>query len=105
MKLNVMYDRFYRCLHIKDVYINIFVKTMPQLQCRELYACLREAMERAAARGKVTLTGRDLGGEFPVQEMDTKQGGLLQVRIDGVALLFEDRQVIYTRGSFCRIKI
>ena len=50
-------------------------------------------MERAAARGKVSLTGRDLGGEFPVQDFQTNQGGLLQVRIDGVALLFADRQV------------
>lgn len=50
-------------------------------------------MERAAARGKVVLSGRDLGGEFPIQEMVSNQGGLLQVRIDGVALLFEDRQV------------
>uniref|UniRef100_A0A158R4P6 MAP kinase-activating death domain protein n=1 Tax=Syphacia muris TaxID=451379 RepID=A0A158R4P6_9BILA len=57
-------------------------------KCRELYTCLKSAMERAAARGKVPLTGRDLGGEFPVQDVQTNQGGLLQVRIDGVALLF-----------------
>ncbi|VDN42580.1 unnamed protein product [Gongylonema pulchrum] len=61
-------------------------------KCRELYAAMKEAMERAAARGKVVLSGRDLGGEFPIQEMESNQGGLLQVRIDGVALLFEDRQ-------------
>lgn len=66
------------------------------LQCRELYAALKEAMERAAIRGKVTLTGRDLGGEFPVQDMESNQGGLLQVRMDGVSLLFEDRQVLVT---------
>ncbi|VDM95490.1 unnamed protein product [Thelazia callipaeda] len=61
-------------------------------KCRELYAAMKEAMERAAARGKVSLSGRDLGGEFPVQDMKSNQGGLLQVRIDGIALLFEERQ-------------
>uniref|UniRef100_A0A915PNB8 MAP kinase-activating death domain protein n=1 Tax=Setaria digitata TaxID=48799 RepID=A0A915PNB8_9BILA len=61
-------------------------------KCRELYTAMKEAMERAAVRGKVTLSGRDLGGEFPVQDMESNQGGLLQVRIDGIALLFEERQ-------------
>ncbi|VDK82304.1 unnamed protein product, partial [Onchocerca ochengi] len=61
-------------------------------KCRELYTAMKEAMERAAIRGKVTLSGRDLGGEFPVQDMESNQGGLLQVRMDGIALLFEERQ-------------
>ncbi|VDK47699.1 unnamed protein product [Anisakis simplex] len=61
-------------------------------KCRELYACMKAAMERAAARGKVAVTGRDLGGEFPVHDSESNQGGLLQVRIDGVTLLFADRQ-------------
>ncbi|VDK89012.1 unnamed protein product [Litomosoides sigmodontis] len=61
-------------------------------KCRELYTAMKEAMERAAILGKVTLSGRDLGGEFPVQDMESNQGGLLQVRIDGITLLFEDRQ-------------
>ncbi|VDD91121.1 unnamed protein product [Enterobius vermicularis] len=68
-------------------------------KCRELYGCLKAAMERAAARGKVPLTGRDLGGEFPVQDVQTNQGGLLQVRIDGVALLFADRQQFIEIGN------
>ena len=50
-------------------------------------------MERAAARGKVAVPGKDLGGEFPVQDEETNQGGLLQVRIDGIALAFADRKV------------
>lgn len=65
-----------------------------RLQCRELYTAMKEAMERAAVRGKVILSGRDLGGEFPVQDMESNQGGLLQVRIDGITLLFEERQVM-----------
>ena len=38
-------------------------------------------------------SGRQLGGEFPVQDMESNQGGLLQVRIDGVQLVFENRKV------------
>jgi hypothetical protein len=50
-------------------------------------------MERAAARGKVAVAGRNLGGEFPVHDIETSEGGLLQVRIDGIRLLFANRQV------------
>lgn len=57
-------------------------------------------MERAAARGKVNIAGRDLGGEFPVHDVETNQGGLLQVRIDGISLLFADRQVPYFSPSY-----
>uniref|UniRef100_A0AC34Q660 MAP kinase-activating death domain protein n=1 Tax=Panagrolaimus sp. JU765 TaxID=591449 RepID=A0AC34Q660_9BILA len=61
-------------------------------KCRTLYNCLKAAMERAAARGKVNIAGRDLGGEFPVNDIETNEGGLLQVRMDGIALLFDNRQ-------------
>jgi len=61
-------------------------------KCRDLYAAVKSAMERAAARGRVAVPGRDLGGEFPVHDTETNQGGLLQVRIDGIALLFANRQ-------------
>lgn len=50
-------------------------------------------MERAAARGKVSIAGRDLGGEFPIHDTETNEGGLLQVRMDGVGLVFANRQV------------
>ncbi|VDN56295.1 unnamed protein product [Dracunculus medinensis] len=54
-------------------------------KCRELYSCMKTAMERAAARGKVPIAGKgDLGGEFPVHDAASNEGGLLQVRIDGV---------------------
>ncbi|VIO87749.1 Regulator of presynaptic activity aex-3, putative [Brugia malayi] len=69
-------------------------------KCRELYTTMKEAMERAAKRGKVTLSGRDLGGEFPIQDMESNQGGILQVRLDGVALLFEDRQHFVELSNF-----
>jgi hypothetical protein len=37
-------------------------------------------MERAAARGSGGVTpGMELGGEFPVQDIQSGEGGLLQV--------------------------
>ncbi|KAI6187935.1 MAP kinase-activating death domain-containing protein [Aphelenchoides besseyi] len=61
-------------------------------KCRQLYGCMKKSMEQAAARGKVTIAGRNLGGEFPVHDIETSEGGLLQVRIDGIRLLFANRQ-------------
>lgn len=52
-------------------------------------------MERAAIRGKVVITSRDLGGEFPIHDIEHNEGGLLEIRIDGIALLFANRQVNY----------
>ncbi|XP_069682984.1 MAP kinase-activating death domain protein isoform X2 [Periplaneta americana] len=57
-------------------------------KCKELYYAIKEAMERAAARGSGVLAGLELGGEFPVQDMRTGEGGLLQVCMEGVGLLF-----------------
>ncbi|CAD5214298.1 unnamed protein product [Bursaphelenchus okinawaensis] len=68
-------------------------------KCRQLYTCMKTAMEKAAQRGKVTIAGRDLGGEFPVHDIETSEGGLLQVRIDGVKLLFADRQDFISLSS------
>ncbi|OQV14717.1 MAP kinase-activating death domain protein [Hypsibius exemplaris] len=55
---------------------------------KELYHCIKECMERAASRGKAPMPGADLGGDFPIQDMKTGEGGLLQVTMDGVGLLF-----------------
>uniref|UniRef100_A0A7E4W4U7 MAP kinase-activating death domain protein n=1 Tax=Panagrellus redivivus TaxID=6233 RepID=A0A7E4W4U7_PANRE len=68
-------------------------------KCRTLYNCLKAAMERAAARGKVSIAGRDLGGEFPVHDIETNEGGLLQVRMDGVGLVFDNRQEFIELGN------
>ncbi|KAG8190369.1 hypothetical protein JTE90_022014 [Oedothorax gibbosus] len=57
-------------------------------KCKDLYYCIKEAMERAAARGNGTVPGTELGGEFPVQDMRSGEGGLLQVCMEGVGLLF-----------------
>uniref|UniRef100_H2Z2B8 UDENN domain-containing protein n=1 Tax=Ciona savignyi TaxID=51511 RepID=H2Z2B8_CIOSA len=57
--------------------------------CRELYHCVKEAMEKAAARHNEP----ELGGEFPVQDMKTNECGLLQVTLDGINLKFINSQV------------
>ncbi|XP_076295275.1 rab3 GDP-GTP exchange factor isoform X2 [Lasioglossum baleicum] len=57
-------------------------------KCKELYYCIKDAMEKAAARGRGANSGVELGGEFPVQDMRTGEGGLLQVCMEGVGLLF-----------------
>ncbi|XP_031340209.1 MAP kinase-activating death domain protein isoform X5 [Photinus pyralis] len=53
-------------------------------KCKELYYCIKEAMERGGVAG----TAPELGGEFPVQDMNSGEGGLLQVCMEGVGLLF-----------------
>jgi hypothetical protein len=54
-------------------------------------------MEWAAARGRLSIrqeVGQRelLGGEFAVQDMDRNEGALLQVRLDGVHILFQQSQ-------------
>ncbi|XP_022447757.1 MAP kinase-activating death domain protein isoform X20 [Delphinapterus leucas] len=62
-------------------------------KCRELYYCVKESMERAAARQQSVRPGPELGGEFPVQDMKTGEGGLLQVTLEGINLKFMHNQV------------
>ncbi|XP_048511733.1 MAP kinase-activating death domain protein isoform X7 [Athalia rosae] len=57
-------------------------------RCKDLYYCIKDAMEKAAQRGRGAGSGVELGGEFPVQDMRTGEGGLLQVCMEGVGLLF-----------------
>lgn len=44
-------------------------------------------------RGGVPANIAELGGEFPVQDMITGEGGLLQVCLEGVGLLFATSKV------------
>ncbi|XP_055617610.1 MAP kinase-activating death domain protein isoform X2 [Toxorhynchites rutilus septentrionalis] len=53
-------------------------------KCKELYGAIKEAMERGGCTGQ----GPELGGEFPVQDMNTGEGGLMQICLEGVGLLF-----------------
>ncbi|RWS05737.1 MAP kinase-activating death domain protein-like protein [Dinothrombium tinctorium] len=73
-------------------------------KCKELYYCIKEAMERAAARGAGALPGTELGGEFPVQDMKTGEGGLLQVCIEGVGLLFAHSKVGNAFKDTCHLE-
>ncbi|XP_022104763.1 MAP kinase-activating death domain protein-like isoform X2 [Acanthaster planci] len=58
-------------------------------KCRELYFCIKESMEKAATRQKNGISGEpELGGEFPIQDVKSGQGGLLQVTMEGVGLKF-----------------
>ncbi|XP_071830863.1 MAP kinase-activating death domain protein-like isoform X4 [Apostichopus japonicus] len=58
-------------------------------KCKELYHCIKETMEKAANRQKNGIGNEpDLGGEFPIQDMRTGEGGLLQVTMEGVGLKF-----------------
>ncbi|XP_045018847.1 MAP kinase-activating death domain protein isoform X8 [Bubalus bubalis] len=61
-------------------------------KCRELYYCVKDSMERAAARQQSIKPGPELGGEFPVQDMKTGEGGLLQVTLEGINLKFMHNQ-------------
>ncbi|CAK9795534.1 MAP kinase-activating death domain protein [Anthophora plagiata] len=62
-------------------------------KCKDLYYCIKDAMEKAAARGRGPHEEVELGGEFPVQDMRTGEGGLLQVCMEGVGLLFANSKV------------
>ncbi|KAF5295593.1 hypothetical protein FQR65_LT10396 [Abscondita terminalis] len=53
-------------------------------KCKDLYYCIKDAMERGGVAGSAP----ELGGEFPVQDMSSGEGGLLQVCMEGVGLLF-----------------
>uniref|UniRef100_A0A096MB12 MAP kinase-activating death domain protein n=1 Tax=Poecilia formosa TaxID=48698 RepID=A0A096MB12_POEFO len=64
-------------------------------KCRELYYCVKDSMERAAARQQSIKPGPELGGEFPVQDMKTGEGGLLQVTLEGINLKFMHSQQLH----------
>ncbi|XP_035485044.2 MAP kinase-activating death domain protein isoform X7 [Scophthalmus maximus] len=63
-------------------------------KCRELYYCVKDSMERAAARQQSIKPGPELGGEFPVQDMKSGEGGLLQVTLEGINLKFMHSQFL-----------
>lgn len=58
-------------------------------------------MERAAARGKVNVEGRALGGEFPVHDTETNQGGLLQVSLEKKTIPCSFAITIRSCNNFC----
>ncbi|CAF0752523.1 unnamed protein product [Rotaria sp. Silwood1] len=62
----------------------------PKTKCRDVYFSIKEAMERAASRMKGSLPDQELGGEFPIKNVNTGEGGLLQVCLEGICLTFEN---------------
>ncbi|BFZ04225.1 hypothetical protein BsWGS_07264 [Bradybaena similaris] len=68
-------------------------------KCRELYFSVKEAMEKAASRNTGQLPGPELGGEFPVQDLKTKEGGLLQVCMEGIGLLLQNSKLFIGLAS------
>uniref|UniRef100_A0A8C8FU16 MAP kinase-activating death domain protein n=1 Tax=Oncorhynchus tshawytscha TaxID=74940 RepID=A0A8C8FU16_ONCTS len=71
-------------------------------KCRELYYCVKDSMERAAARQQSIKPGPELGGEFPVQDMKTGEGGLLQVTLEGINLKFMHSQTVTNTNRISR---
>ncbi|KAL5007708.1 hypothetical protein ScPMuIL_016514 [Solemya velum] len=67
-------------------------------KCRDLYFCVKEAMEKAAARNNGKVPGTELGGEFPVQDLKSGQGGLLQVCMEGIGLLLANSKLFIELG-------
>ncbi|CAF3868387.1 unnamed protein product [Adineta steineri] len=64
-------------------------------RCRDLYFSIKEAMEKAASRMKGTLPDQEIGGEFPIKDVNTNEGGLLRVCLEGICLTFEhDKEFI-----------
>ncbi|XP_033095553.1 MAP kinase-activating death domain protein-like isoform X4 [Anneissia japonica] len=58
-------------------------------KCKELYNCIKESMEKAASKLKNGMSGEpELGGEFPIQDLKTGEGGLLHVTMEGIGLKF-----------------
>ncbi|CAF2650409.1 unnamed protein product [Rotaria sp. Silwood2] len=61
-------------------------------RCRDLYFTIKETMERAASRMKGSLPDQQVGGEFPIKNVNTGEGGLLQVCLEGICLTFENNK-------------
>ena len=57
-------------------------------KCLELYNCIKESMQRVAMNQSSNRFCSELGGEFPVLDVKSGEGGILQVCMEGVGLLF-----------------
>ncbi len=75
-------------------------------------------MEKAASRMKGALPGKknnllekwndfcccckgqELGGEFPIKDVNTGEGGILQVCLEGICLTFENDKVNIKKNYF-----
>ena len=62
-------------------------------KCQELYQSIKESMQRAAASHGASRVCSELGGEFPVLDVKSGEGGIFQVCMEGVGLLFATSKV------------
>ncbi|XP_031564947.1 MAP kinase-activating death domain protein-like isoform X2 [Actinia tenebrosa] len=62
-------------------------------KCKALYYCMKESMQRAAERVQATNKGPQLGGSFPIQDMETNEKGQLQVTLEGIGLKFATKRI------------
>lgn len=69
--------------------VSIFIEKKSILQPKPLVCAIQQAMHRLGIPVNVPV----LGGEFPVQDMITGEGGLLQVTLEGIGLLFANSKV------------
>lgn len=53
----------------------IFIFIIIAFQCKALYYCIKEAMEKSGRKQDAA----ELGGEFPIQDCASGEGGLIQV--------------------------
>lgn len=66
-------------------------------KCQDLYNCVKESMQRAVTARGVNRVCSELGGEFPVLDMKSGEGGILQVCLEGVGLLFATSKVSWRK--------
>jgi hypothetical protein len=44
--------------------------------------------------------GQELGGEFPIKDVNTGEGGILQVCLEGICLTFENDKVNIKKKNY-----
>ncbi len=79
-------------------------------KCRELYFAIKDAMEKAVSRLEKSVdkadtpSGSDLGGDFPITDLVSEETGTLQVSMEGIGLVFENKKVsikLEVFSAFC----
>jgi len=61
-------------------------------KCKALYTSIKESMEKTAKKFKSLERGMELGGEFDIMDIHSKEKGLLRVSLDGITIIFIDRK-------------
>lgn len=86
-------DRFYA----NNLFLLMYLRCLKITLRSSVPALLRTCMLPVSNIRVCSLSGPELGGEFPVQDMKTGEGGLLQVTLEGINLKFMHSQV---RGRY-----